>query len=346
LGTRLAALGARTGDDVLMVEAGYVLGIATFWRGLFPAAREHFRTAVSRYRPATRSTHLISYGLDPRAVCMSRLANTLWFLGRHGAAIRARDAALGWAGESRHPPSLATALVFAALLSLELRDPDGVRRYTRELQSLGAAQYARATLITTEALAGYVEVLDGRPAPGLARVRRIVAELPPVDPAPGLRASTVRILLACCTAANDARAGLAAADDALAATDGVATWVAEAHRLRAEFRAVLDGPTRQVATDLDRARTLARRQGAALFTLRVATTRARLGIGTATAQRDLTAAMADLRDAHATADWADAVAVLGDGAGARPAPEPVTEPVTEQVAERVAERSWNAGSGG
>ncbi|HEU4426651.1 MAG TPA: BTAD domain-containing putative transcriptional regulator, partial [Pilimelia sp.] len=86
LGGQLRARGAADGDDVLAVEAAYVLGIAEFWRGHFQAAAEHFQTAVDRYDPAERDTHLIRYGLDPRAVCMSRLANTHWFLGRHAAA--------------------------------------------------------------------------------------------------------------------------------------------------------------------------------------------------------------------------------------------------------------------
>jgi DNA-binding SARP family transcriptional activator len=277
LGARLRDRGAGDHDPVLAVEAAYVLGIAEFWRGTFDAAREHFETAVDRYRVAERDTHLIRYGLDPRVVCMSRLANTYWFLGRPADAVRARDTALAWADEIEHPGSRSTALVFAALLSLESGDTDGVRRHTVALRGSGDANDVRAARLTADALAGYLEVIDGRPKPGLARIRRVVDAMRPVGPAPGAQASVVRVLLAACAAAGDARSGLAAADRALAAGDGVLTWESEIRRLRAEFLAGLGAPPADVAAELDRALAVARQQHARLLEMRAAASALRLG---------------------------------------------------------------------
>jgi tetratricopeptide (TPR) repeat protein len=88
-GEQLRARGVRDADDMLLVEAGYVLGIAAFWQGEFEAARGHFQAAVERYRPEHRHAHIVRYGLDPKVICQSRLGNTLWFLGRPNAAMRA-----------------------------------------------------------------------------------------------------------------------------------------------------------------------------------------------------------------------------------------------------------------
>ena len=90
-GRQLRARGERDADDVLLVESAYVLGIAAFWQGQFAAAREQFAAAVARYRPDDRRAHLLQYGLDPKVICLSRLGNTLWFLGHADAAAEARD---------------------------------------------------------------------------------------------------------------------------------------------------------------------------------------------------------------------------------------------------------------
>jgi hypothetical protein len=76
-----------------------------------------------------------------------------------------------------------------------------------------------------------------------------------------------RIHLAACAAAGDARAGLAAADRALA-MGGARLWDAEAHRLRAAFLVALCAAPDEVERTLERALTVAHAQGATVFELR------------------------------------------------------------------------------
>jgi DNA-binding SARP family transcriptional activator len=232
-GRLLRARGERDHDDVLLVESDYVLGISAFWQGALEAARSHFEAAIARYRPEHRATHVFRYGFDPKVVCMSRLANTLAFLGEPGAARRTRDEALAVAEETGHAASTATALVFAGILAVDLGDLDDVRRHTAALQAATREQAVRAAAVTAEALGGYVDVLDGRRDAGVARALRAADD--GRDHAPGHRASIARVLLATCVAAGDARAGLDAADRLLAAGAGTALWAAEARRRRAEF---------------------------------------------------------------------------------------------------------------
>jgi DNA-binding SARP family transcriptional activator len=172
-GARLRALGDQTGDDVLVVEAEYVLGIAAFWCGEFETARRHLQTAVDRYRPEHRRTHLIHYVLDPQVVCLSRLANTWWFLGEPEQAMETRDAALALAEQVGHPPSRATALIFAALLAIDMRELDLVRTYAAALTE-DLDQQVAPTQRAAEAFTGLIEVLGGRPGPGIARIRRVL----------------------------------------------------------------------------------------------------------------------------------------------------------------------------
>jgi DNA-binding SARP family transcriptional activator len=314
-GEQLRMRGARDADEMLLVEADYVLGILAFWQGEFAGARGHFESAVERYRPEQRRAHLLRYAIDPKVVCLSRLGNTLWFLGYPEAAVRARDAALELADEIGHPFSRATALVFAALLALEMRDADGVRAYAALLAAEHAKHGMRPNDVSAEHFGGYADVLAGRAQAGIARIRRTLDESRQGDYAPGMRANTVRMLLEVCALAGDARTGLETADWALALGDAHGIWEAETRRLRAEFLAALGTPAEEVESEFARALAVARRQGAKMLELRAAASllRDRLQRGdpaASQARECLAALVATIPEGRNTPDLRDAADLL------------------------------------
>jgi DNA-binding SARP family transcriptional activator len=274
-GEQMQARGVRDADEMLLVEADYVFGIVAFWQGEFLAARRHFEAVVGRHRPEQRRAHLVRYGLDPAVICLSRLGNTLWFLGYPEAAARARDAALALADEIGHPFSRATALVFASILSLEMRDADGVRAYVGMLATEHAKHGMRPNDVNAELFGGYFDVLDGRREAGLARIRRMLDESQEGDYAPGMRTISVRVLLEACAAAGDARTGLATAEWELGLRDAHRILEAETRRRRAEFLAALGASASEVEAEVERALSIAHRQGAIMLELRAATSRLR-----------------------------------------------------------------------
>ncbi len=200
-GRLLHARGTADADPVLVVEGAYVLGITAFWQGQLDAARRHFEEAVARFRAEDRVTHLIHYGFDTHVVCLSRLANTLWYLGESEAAVAARDRALVLADEIGDPWTTGIALVFAALLALEQDDVEGLRDYA---QRLGDYDWPTITF-PREAYLGYLDVLDGRP--GIARIRDAIEAARGKEHAPGMQAVLVRVLVGACVVAGD-RSGL------------------------------------------------------------------------------------------------------------------------------------------
>jgi hypothetical protein len=273
---------------------------------------------VDRYRLENRPAHLLRYGLDPKVACLGRLGNTLWFLGRHEAATRARDAALALADEIGHPFSRGTALVFAAMLSLELRDVDGLREYASRLASKRTGQEGRQIQVAVAALEGYTEVLDGQDEAGIARIRRALDDPRGAEHAPGMHAIIVRLLLAACARAGDARAGLAAAERALEMGGASRAWEAEARRLRAEFLAALGAPAEETEAELERALRVARRQAARSLELRVAVSLLRHrtqrgdGPGTSTAYDLLAKLITGFAEERATPDLREAATILAN----------------------------------
>lgn len=310
---RLLERGERDGDGVLAVEGHYLLGIVAFWRGEPERARRHFEAAVARYRPEHRSTHLVRYGMDPKVVCLSRLGNARWFLGFARAARQARDAALALAEEIGHWPTHGTALNFAALLAVELRDQEGVRRYAA---ALGAPRdgEGRVVEVTREIWAGYLAAAAGGAA-GFAWMERALADPVQAAPVPGFRAIVLRLLLEACARTGDAHRGLRATEAALQAAGSARLWEAETHRFRAEFLAATGAPGEAVEAALRRAVEVARRQGAGSLELRAAASLVRHQLergdrtAVAEARRLLAAAVGRLPDGADVPELAEAAAL-------------------------------------
>lgn len=269
-GEQLRTRGERDADEVLLVQSEYVLGIAAFWGGDIEAAGRHFEAAVGRYQPDHGPEHRQHYGHDPGVVCLTRLAHTLWFLGCAGAAIRMRDAALALSDDIGHPYSRAVVLVFSAMLSLELGDLDCLHACASTLSDRGAEPSAWHVQIVTEALNGYLDVLDGRTDAGIARIQRALDDPRGTEQeAPGMHAVVVRLLLESCVAAGNVTAGLEAVDRAFHAV-GIHPWEAEVRRLRAEFLTVLGANGDEVEAEFGRALQVAHSRRARSLELRVA----------------------------------------------------------------------------
>jgi hypothetical protein len=250
----------RTHDEGLLAESTYLLGIGAFWGGRLQAGRDHFVDVVTTYRPEQRPQHLVRFGQDPQIVCLSRLGNTLRFLGDLDGARRARDDAVALADSVGHPFSRGVALIFAALLAIDLGETDRVVDLVDALRR--DAHPARPNDIKTEALSGYVEIVAGRPAAGLEQLRRAIETSGPVNHAPGFRAALMRLLVAAQLLAGDPEGGLVAADEALR-PGGTRLWEADVRIARARFLEDLHRPREEVDAELGRALVVARSLGAA-----------------------------------------------------------------------------------
>jgi len=269
-GERLRAGAERDGDQVRWVESDYIRGIAAYWPGRLEEARGHFEAAMERFRPALRRAHILRYGQDPELLVRLRLAHTLWLLGHPDGADRERDLALAVAEESTHPYSRAVTAVWAAILAMDRDDAERLRLHVDALGAYTADDAPAQVLLPAEMFAGHLEVLEGRTAAGLARVRRVRDQVVGDEaPAPGLPGVATRLLLEGYALAGEPESGLALADEALGVGRGAQLWESEIRRLRATFLAALGAPGPEVVGELRRALGVARRQGARAFEQRV-----------------------------------------------------------------------------
>jgi len=264
-GAMLRSRGEADADEALIVEGDYVLGIAAFWQGHLLDARMHFEAAVSRYRPDRRRTHLLRYWLDPQVICLSRLGNTLYFLGEPEAACAARDRALVLGAEIGHEQSHRTALVFATLLAVDMGDTAALREYARALVSGKNERDSRPNRFAAETFQAYVRALDGDVAGGIAAMETALGALTAGGYAPGQRAFTARLVVAAHEVAGDPHGRLAAVERMLAMGGAAHLWEADLHRIRAHCLEELGTDSAEVIAALDRAVAVARAQGARLL---------------------------------------------------------------------------------
>jgi len=266
IGERLRARAERDDDQVLWVESDYIRGIAAYWPGHLTEARRHFEAAIQRFQPSRRRAHVLRYGQDPELIVRLRLAHTLWLLGHPGDADRQRDLALSAARESTHAYSRAVLCVWAAILAIDRGDKAEFRRHAKALGQYAVGDAAAQVRLPAEAFAGHLDVLEGRAAAGLARVRdvreRVLRGQPP---APGVPGVATRLLLEGYAIAGEPGAGLVLSDEALGMGSGAELWEAEIRRLRATFLAALGAADEEAAAELRRALAVARRQRARAF---------------------------------------------------------------------------------
>ena len=270
---RLARSAEQDGDEGLAVESRYLLGIASFWACDLPAARDHFGEVVERFRPDQRAEHVLRFGQDPQLVCLSRLANTLWFLGQADEARAACHAALDQAARTNHPFSADVVTVFAAVLAVDLAEHDAVAGYAAALRR--DRDRSRVIEINAEAMTGYADVVEGRTEGGISRIERALEALGSPNPMPAARSVLMRVLVGAHEVAGGAEGAIEAADAALSVR-GTRLWEPEIRRLRAEFLALSGGDRGDIEAELTRAVRAAERCGAVGSERRVEESRARL----------------------------------------------------------------------
>jgi DNA-binding SARP family transcriptional activator len=176
LGRQLLDLAEVNQDQVLLVEGHYALGVAAFWQGHFAQAQTHLEQALAHILPDQHQIHVSLYAQDPRLVCLSRLAYTLWYRGHLKRAWDVMDEALAASEAIAHPYSLAYARTFACFLAIDCQDMDRFSREVAALLQLSSQQQFRFFNNMAQSLHGYCLARQGQPRAGLRQMRSVLLQ--------------------------------------------------------------------------------------------------------------------------------------------------------------------------
>lgn len=114
LGRQLLMLGESSNDPTRLLEAHHAVGCNRMRAAELASSRAHLEQAIALCDLERRlDAHRLT-GHDPKVCCLGHLACVEWLSGRPHAARVSAEAALAWADELRHPPTIALALTLAA----------------------------------------------------------------------------------------------------------------------------------------------------------------------------------------------------------------------------------------
>jgi DNA-binding winged helix-turn-helix (wHTH) protein/predicted ATPase len=323
LATRCRRIAERSRQRALRVEAHLARAESACYLGALRRAA----AALERARGlgdvgGVASDEIGALPWDPRVGRRYHEALVLWLRGRPDEAARRMEEARTLGDASAHPFVVTYALCGSAFLHMLRREPDATERWA-EAGFRSATEHGFKTLAALGPIfRGWVLAVRGRADAGVEEMRRGYAALQATGSA--LLSPYWLALMA----EASARRGHAADGLALLATAQAAVeqseerWCqAELHRIEGEL---LLGPDPGRPTTAARRRAegrfraalaIARRQGAASFEVRAATSLARLWRGSAraaTARALLRRAYGRLGDGLATPDARDAGALLDE----------------------------------
>jgi predicted ATPase len=234
LGERLLSLAQNVGDPALLVQSHRALGEAFQNLGELVPAQQHLAQGSALYDP--QHHHSRAALNDPGVFCLSFAALVLWLLGYPEQALRKSQAALTLARELSHPPSLAAALVFAAMLHQVRRERQLAQDRAEAAIALALEQGLPHWVAYGTIMRGWALAMQGQWEQGIAQTQQgLIAQH--AAGAEIARPSFLALLAEAHAAAGQAEGGLGILAEALALVDhtGERYWEAEVYRLKGEL---------------------------------------------------------------------------------------------------------------
>jgi predicted ATPase len=158
-------------DRLLMVEANYAMGVTKFWLGAFQESRDYLEKAVTLYNPHDSHLHISLYSQNPKVICESRLAFTLWCLGYPKQAVEASQLALDDAADIAHPYSLTYVSLWNVFLLIHNRAFDLASQRLASLIKLCHDFQIRHFLLECTILQGWLQAEQGEIEAGIVKIR-------------------------------------------------------------------------------------------------------------------------------------------------------------------------------
>jgi ATP/maltotriose-dependent transcriptional regulator MalT len=250
---------------------------------------------------------VLLYAQDPKVVCLSRLAWTLWHRGSLDDALACREEALAMTAAQDEPLGHAYALWFTMFIAVEQGDLTRLRNQTDALEHLATAHRLLYAAAVADGFHGYVQALGGDARGGIGRMRATLEDRRWVGMEYVLKSQTLFLIAKAAAGAGDLRtAGATVADAMEYLGPGPSVWQAPLRQIGARVTAAGDRTGERAIDAFRDATRCARESGSAWTELGVAIDRGRWTLDNK-----------DLGRLEARADLSRALAPF---AGARPQP--------------------------
>jgi DNA-binding SARP family transcriptional activator/predicted ATPase/DNA-binding XRE family transcriptional regulator len=103
IGNQLLVRAEQEHNNLLVVEAHYILGVTLSWQGAYHKSNWHLDQALALYDPAQAHIHIALYSQDPKAICLIRQALHFSCLGYLDLARQSSLDSHAYALELSHP---------------------------------------------------------------------------------------------------------------------------------------------------------------------------------------------------------------------------------------------------
>jgi predicted ATPase len=278
LAQQLTHLARRQRDAVFVLEAQSAVGTVALFRGDLAVARTHLEPCLSRGDLLQPSAPTYHGGHHLRVTQLVLMAQLLWELGYAEQAEQRSEEALALAQQLEHPPSLAHAQFYAAVLAQFRRDVAATSARADALMTFATTQGLEHRVAHGRILWGWALAMRGDAAAGIMQLHQGLAVQDVVGPKMG-RAYFLALLAEAYGQAAQPEAGLTVLADAftLVAETEARWWEAELYRLQGELLRQLPRPdVGQAEACFQQALDVARHQQAKALELRAALSLARL----------------------------------------------------------------------
>jgi predicted ATPase/class 3 adenylate cyclase len=169
-------LAERTCDPDLLLEAHHALGVTLTGLAQFSLGLEHLDHVIENYDAERHGSIAFLYGQDPKVVCLSQAAWTLWIHGFPDRARRRNEEALTLARTLSHPYSLAAALSFGAMVHQLCQDVRAVQECAEAAITLSTEKEFALWKPWGLVMRGWAMTRSGQLAEGILQIREGVAD--------------------------------------------------------------------------------------------------------------------------------------------------------------------------
>ena len=278
LGEQLVRLAEREAVPTQRLQAHEALGTTLAYLGDYTAARAHLEQGSRLTDPTVDRTLALREGLAPGVRCLAVAANVLWCLGYPAQAVQRSQDALALAQALAHVYSQGVAQHFAAWLHHRRREVPAVQAQANVLLTLATTQGFPLHVAEGTCWQGWARAMHGEGEAGLAQLHQGQQDLVAIG-MELFRPVCLFLLAETAGHVGQVKDGLRLLSEGLTVLEanGQGDLLAEAYRLQGAFLLYQDVlQTDQAEACFQQALTIARRQQAKSWELRVAMSLARL----------------------------------------------------------------------